>query len=88
VEEGGDEGAEEGGDGREEARVGDEHAEVEVDRGGDPRLEHEGAQLDGLHGVELQDQGLLGAGVHGGGGAALLLLCLQRASLCSRVTDC
>ena len=36
--------------------MGDEHAEVEVDGGGDPRLEHEGAQLDGLDGVEVEDR--------------------------------
>ena len=54
--------AEEGG---EEARVGDEHAEVEVDGGGDPRLEHEGAQLDGLDGVEVEDEGFERRGVHG-----------------------
>lgn len=47
---------EERGDGGEEVRVGDEHAEVALDRGGQARLEHGGAELVRLHRVELQDQ--------------------------------
>lgn len=46
---------EERGDGG-EVRVGDEHAEVVLDQGGQARLEHGGAELVRLHRVELQDQ--------------------------------
>lgn len=56
---------EERGDRGEETRWEDERAEVEVDGGGDAGLEHEGAELDGLNGVEVEYEGFQGGGIHG-----------------------
>lgn len=52
---GGDKGL---GDLTEEIRVGDDEAEINVDRGGDAGLELEGAELDGGDFMELQDERL------------------------------